>query len=142
MKDGIYHVRFAAAGGQAGEGLIVVKGESINGGDAGYLYRGKVTANGDLLAAQIQVTRWEPTQMSVFGVIDSFNLTMTGRRRRVRLKQRALLRHSATGRFRCQVGSWRRPPKSYRPIHPRWSRPCRNCNASRWTSTIARRTGG
>lgn len=79
MKDGIYHVRFAAAGGQAGEGLIVVKGESINGGDAGYLYRGKVTANGDLLAAQIQVTRWEPTQMSVFGVIDSFNLTMTGR---------------------------------------------------------------
>lgn len=79
MKDGIYHVRFAAAGGQAGEGLVVIKGESINGGDAGYLYRGQVTRNGDLVAAQIHVNRWNPSEMSVFGAIDSFGLTMTGR---------------------------------------------------------------
>ena len=79
MKDGIYHVQFASALGAAGEGLVVVKDGSVNGGDAGYLYLGRlVGSEGTALGGQLHIKRWNPAHVSVFGPIDSFALNVTG----------------------------------------------------------------
>lgn len=79
MKDGIYHVKFASTMGAAGEGLVVVKDGSVNGGDAGYLYQGALasTAEGQL-QGQLQVKRWNPGHVSVFGPLGNFALSLNG----------------------------------------------------------------
>ena len=70
MRDGIYHVRFASTMGAAGEGLVVVKDRSINGGDAGYLYQGVLASDAaGELRGQLQVKRWNAGHASVFGLL-------------------------------------------------------------------------
>lgn len=79
MKDGIYHVSFSSSTGLSAEGLAVIKGSSVNGGDPGYLYRGQVNAEGDNLSGQILIERWNPSGVSVFGPMDKFELSLSGR---------------------------------------------------------------
>jgi T3SS negative regulator,GrlR len=79
MKDGIYHVKFASTMGAAGEGLVVVKDGSVNGGDAGYLYQGALAPDAaGQLQGQLQVHRWNPGHVSVFGPLGNFALSLTG----------------------------------------------------------------
>lgn len=79
MKDGIYHVRFASTMGAAGEGLVVVKGGSVNGGDAGYLYQGALDSDATgQLHGQLQVHRWNAGHVSVFGPLGDFALSLSG----------------------------------------------------------------
>jgi hypothetical protein len=79
MKDGIYHVEFASAMGAAGDGLVVIKDGSINGGDGGYLYQGKLeTPTPELLRGQLQVKRWNAGRVSVFGPLNDFVLDLSG----------------------------------------------------------------
>ncbi len=78
MENGIYHVRFASSVGGAGEGLAVVKDGAVNGGDPGYLYLGQLTAVGRALNGQLQVQRWNPGTVSVFGSLGNFALDLTG----------------------------------------------------------------
>jgi len=78
MENGIYHVRFASSIGGAGEGLVVVKDDAVNGGDAGYLYLGKLKASGQTLSGQLQVQRWNPNTVSVFGPLGNFALNLVG----------------------------------------------------------------
>jgi hypothetical protein len=80
MRDGIYHVKFASTMGAAGEGLVVVKDRSVNGGDAGYLYQGVLASDaaGDL-RGQLQVKRWNAGHASVFGPLGNFALDVSGR---------------------------------------------------------------
>lgn len=78
MENGIYHVRFASSMGGAGEGMVVVKDDTINGGDAGYVYLGKLSADGAILRGQLQVQRWNPSTFSVFGPLDQFALDLVG----------------------------------------------------------------
>lgn len=80
MKDGIYHVEFSSTMGAAGEGLVVVKDGSVNGGDAGYLYKGTLAGSAEgQLRGQLHVQRWNPAHVSVFGPLDSFALSLEGR---------------------------------------------------------------
>lgn len=79
MKDGIYHVKFASTMGAAGEGLVVIKGGSVNGGDAGYLYQGALDSDaGGQLRGQLQVQRWNAGHVSVFGPLGNFALNLSG----------------------------------------------------------------
>lgn len=79
MQNGIYHVRFSSAGGVGGEGLVVIKDGSVNGGDNGYLYQGRLTAEaGGQVQGQLQVKRWNRGHVSVFGPLDNFALVLTG----------------------------------------------------------------
>lgn len=78
MENGIYHVRFSSSIGGAGEGLAVVKDGAVNGGDAGYLYLGQLTAAGPALSGQLQVQRWNPSTVSVFGPLGNFALDLAG----------------------------------------------------------------
>ncbi len=79
MKDGIYHVKFASTMGAAGEGLVVVKGGSVNGGDAGYLYQGTLDSDSaGQLRGHLQVQRWNAGHASVFGPLGNFDLDLSG----------------------------------------------------------------
>jgi len=78
MQDGIYHVNFSSSTGDFGEGLVVVKDGSVNGGDTGFLYRGQLSSNGGDLCGKFNVMLWNPGHKSVFGPIDNFNLNLTG----------------------------------------------------------------
>lgn len=78
MQNGIYHVRFSSSVGGAGEGLAVVKDGAVNGGDAGYLYLGQLMAAGQALSGQLQVQRWNPNTISVFGPLGNFALDLAG----------------------------------------------------------------
>lgn len=42
MKDGIYFVVFKSAQNDVGNGTVVVKGNTVNGGDFGFTYRGVI----------------------------------------------------------------------------------------------------
>lgn len=77
MENGIYHVRFSSAQ-DSGEGLIVVKDGSINGGDFGYLYHGTIASDDANLSAALTVERWNQSHVSIFGSIAKFGLSLAG----------------------------------------------------------------
>lgn len=72
MKDGIYYVTFRSNLRDVGNGTVVVKNETVNGGDFAYVYRGSVNGN----QAILMVERHDKTATSVFGKIDKFNLIL------------------------------------------------------------------
>ena len=78
MQNGIYHVRFSSSVGGAGEGLAVVKDGAVNGGDTGYLYLGQLAASGQTVSGNLQVQRWNPGTVSVFGPLGNFALDLAG----------------------------------------------------------------
>ena len=79
MKDGIYSVSFSSSAHSTGEGLVVVKAGSVNGGDVGYLYIGHLTTNGDALSGQLEIKRWNQARVSIFGPLDCFALSLAGK---------------------------------------------------------------
>ena len=79
MKPGIYHVRFASVLQQdQGDGLVVVKEQTINGGDVGYIYRGSFNVTGTKLTTRLNIKRWNQYAMSIFGNIAAFDLEIEG----------------------------------------------------------------
>ncbi|MCL6744423.1 GrlR family regulatory protein [Kosakonia sp. R1.Fl] len=53
MKDGIYFVVFKSAQNDVGTGTVVVRNNTVNGGDFGFTYQGVIQANSlDLLVFQ------------------------------------------------------------------------------------------
>lgn len=79
MQDGIYHVHFSSSIGGSGEGLVVIKQGSVNGGDAGYLYIGQLGADGEALSGCLNIKRWNPGHVSVFGPLEKFDLQLSGK---------------------------------------------------------------
>jgi hypothetical protein len=79
MKPGIYHVKFSPVAGTVfGEGLVIFREGTVNGGDPGYLYQGSYKITGDKLAAKLHVKRWNPAWASVFGNLVEYDLDLTG----------------------------------------------------------------
>ena len=78
MKNGIYHVDFRSGNKSAGQGLVVLKDGTVNGGDAGFLFVGKLLADSNVLSADIQVNKWSPGHVSIFGPLTTFGLTLSG----------------------------------------------------------------
>lgn len=78
MKDGIYYVRFLSNGQGVGEGIAVMKGESVNGGDSGYTYTGYKQVSADGFVATLTIRRWDPNSQSVFGPLNEFKLEFRG----------------------------------------------------------------
>ena len=79
MQDGIYHVRFSSSVGGSGEGLVVLKQGSANGGDFGYLYTGQFNSDRESLSGRLNIKRWNPSSASVFGPLVDFDLQLTGK---------------------------------------------------------------
>lgn len=78
MQDGIYHVRFSSSTGDSGEGLVVIKQGTVNGGDGGYIYVGPLASAGGGLSGRLSIKRWNPSATSVFGPLGNFDLQLAG----------------------------------------------------------------
>lgn len=78
MRDGIYKITFTASSGDMGDGIVVVKGGSINGADHGFLYLGTIEHAEGRFRARLTVRRWDPNAYSVFGPVDEFVLEFSG----------------------------------------------------------------
>ena len=86
MRDGFYHVRFSTGNGSTatGEGLVILKGETVQGGDFGMLYQGTMSAQGvegdsGQVGGALQIKRYQPGPSSVFGPLNEFQLALRGR---------------------------------------------------------------
>lgn len=77
MSNGIYEVRFKSNRPDSGGGLVVIKDGAVNGGDANYLYQGKVPTASGKFAEQFKVSMWRPGNTNVTGH-DNFTLDATG----------------------------------------------------------------
>ena len=78
MKDGIYHVTFSSNSSDFGQGIAVFKGESVNGGDHGYLYTGTKSTQGGQFSSRLTIKQWNNSVQSVFGPIKEFVLELSG----------------------------------------------------------------
>jgi hypothetical protein len=61
-----------------GEGLVVVKQGTINGGDPGYVSVGTFTLKGSALTGLLNVRKWNQSATSVFGPLNNFDLQLNG----------------------------------------------------------------
>jgi len=78
MQDGIYHVTFSSNVNDLGEGIVVFKGNSVNGGDYGYLYTGTKTDDSPRFSSRLTIKQWNPAAQSVFGPRKEFVLNLSG----------------------------------------------------------------
>jgi hypothetical protein len=76
--DGLWVVEFASSLGLFGRGVMVLNGERVLGGDVGYYYSGQCTLEENRIKAQVDVIRFDPNAISVFGDIENFKLTFDG----------------------------------------------------------------
>jgi hypothetical protein len=58
--------------------VIIVTGDLIYGGDAGYYYKGSIQTQGETATARIQVARHQAREESIFGPLNDFTLEVAG----------------------------------------------------------------
>jgi hypothetical protein len=78
VENGIYFVNFKSTMHDGMGGLVVVDSGRIHGGDTSYLYKGVYKLDGNIIKSSIQVEHYRGEQLSVFGPIKKFNLSLVG----------------------------------------------------------------
>lgn len=77
--SGFFKVEFSAALPGMG-GIVVIDGGFVRGGDAGYLYSGTISGQGNSVTSSIRVKAMSPSAQSVFGTMGgAFDLQLSGR---------------------------------------------------------------
>ncbi|MGX6646654.1 GrlR family regulatory protein [Maricaulaceae bacterium MS644] len=80
MTPGLYITEFRTPLDDA-SGVIVVDGDRVRGGDSAMHYVGEITGRSDALKVRLRVRKHDMSKESVFGEVDDFTLTLTGRRK-------------------------------------------------------------
>ncbi len=79
MKPGIYHIHFGGGLSQNfGDGVGVITEGAINGGDAGYVWRGSYRIKSRRLSAKIHVKRWKHDVSNPILNIPEYDLIVEG----------------------------------------------------------------
>ncbi len=81
MFEGLWTVHFNSNLQLFGSGvLILCHDKSLLGGDAGYYYTGKyeITDSNSKIRGELDVIRYEPGYISVFGNLGNFHLNFSG----------------------------------------------------------------
>lgn len=81
--NGLWTVEFISTFNRVGQGVLVLSDGRLLGGDAGYYYSGRYKITGTILTGTriegtVDVIRYDPTHLSVFGDIDRFTLSFAG----------------------------------------------------------------
>ena len=74
MLDGLWVIEFNT-GVTFGSGVLVFNGDQVMGGDHGYYYSGQINTTGKV-TGEINVARYNPNIISVFGDYDNFTLVI------------------------------------------------------------------
>jgi hypothetical protein len=78
MIDGLWTVEFTSTLNRSGKGVFVFNNGRVLGGDQGYYYSGTYRTAGTQIEGRVNIVRFDPLSMSVFGNIDHFSLSFTG----------------------------------------------------------------
>ncbi|XBQ15304.1 MAG: GrlR family regulatory protein [Oceanicaulis sp.] len=79
MDTGLYIARFRTPLDDAA-GVIYVDGDQVYGGDTAMYYVGKITGEDGKISVSLRVRQHDRDRMSVFGEVEDFTLTLTGRK--------------------------------------------------------------
>ena len=77
LADGIYSVHFETLAGE-GDGVVVVTGDKIRGGDAAFAYFGTLTQTDNGFTAQLETKRHAEGRASVFNM-EPVHIHLTGK---------------------------------------------------------------
>lgn len=77
MDNGLYAVEFRT-NNDHGNGIITIVDGSINGGDSGYYYQGRIRQTGKELKLNLSVKQYVSGYVSAFGSVGQFSLDLTG----------------------------------------------------------------
>ncbi|RDA61917.1 nucleoside transporter [Hafnia paralvei] len=72
MKEGVYNVVFESHDESFGEGILVVSHGTVNGGDIGFIYQGKLQRP----VMTLKVRQYQPDILSVVGIEGEYTLEM------------------------------------------------------------------
>lgn len=73
MKDGIYFVVFSSNQNDVGNGTVVVRDGSVNGGDFGFTYQGKV----DGAKLDLHVFQHNPNAQNIFHGVKEYTINLS-----------------------------------------------------------------
>jgi len=79
MFDGLWTVKFQTNLGLLGQGVVVLVGTRVLGGDTSFYYDGYLKGSGELIEGEITVIRFAQTLTSVFGNLEKFRLVLSGK---------------------------------------------------------------
>lgn len=82
MDPGLYIARFRTPLDDS-SGIIVVDGDRVRGGDSAMYYIGEISDERSGIKVRLRVRQHDHDRTSVFGEVDDFTLTLTGRRKGV-----------------------------------------------------------
>src|SRR4051794_8560227 len=77
LADGIYSVHFETPAGQ-GDGIVVVTGERLRGGDASFVYYGVLEQTSNGFSIEIETKRHSQTRASIFNM-ESVHINLIGK---------------------------------------------------------------
>ncbi|MFP4518969.1 MAG: GrlR family regulatory protein [Oceanicaulis sp.] len=80
MDSGLYISRFRTPLDNAC-GVIVVDGDLVLGGDSAMYYTGEISGDDHAIKVRIRVRQHDHSRQSVFGEVEDFILTLTGRKK-------------------------------------------------------------
>ena len=75
--DGLWTVEFYSTLSIAGKGVVVLTNGQILGGDNSYWYSGNYIKEDNSVKGKINVTRFDPNAISIFGNLDHFSLEIS-----------------------------------------------------------------
>lgn len=78
MINGLYAVEFRT-GNDYGNGIITITDGSVNGGDSGYYYQGRIKQSGKDLKLNLSVKQYVSGFVSAFGTTGQFTLELEGK---------------------------------------------------------------
>jgi T3SS negative regulator,GrlR len=78
MIDGLWTVEFISTINRSGKGVLVLNNGRLLGGDEGYYYSGTYQVADTKIEGEVNVIRFDPNTLSVFGDIDHFTLSFFG----------------------------------------------------------------
>jgi hypothetical protein len=79
MVRGLWTVEFRSSIGLLGFGTVIFDDNGrVYGGDGGYYYKGMYEINGEEISGALKVQKYNPGYNSVFGPIETFNLSASG----------------------------------------------------------------
>ena len=77
--DGLWTIEFISTLHRLGSGVVVLNDTRILGGDEGFYYSGNYTTQNGQFSGTIDVTRYNPKSLSVFGDTGQFTLKLEGK---------------------------------------------------------------
>jgi len=82
MIEALYGVEFESNMNDAGYGVVVLETERILGGDSSFVFVGNYKLENGIIKAEVKCTNDRKILQSIFGDIDEFTLSLSGKPQR------------------------------------------------------------